>query len=133
MHETAQAATELTISAPDQPGELAKILTTLAESSINIRAYTAYVDGDRGYLKVVPSDPDAAVEALCAAGYHYTVHEVITVVTEDAIGSAAQVASAIAASGLSIGHSHASSPGSGSVLLVFNTSDNEKALTAVNG
>ncbi|MGQ9808329.1 MAG: hypothetical protein ACUVSM_08170 [Armatimonadota bacterium] len=129
----AETALELTVAAPNRPGELAKILKSLADKGVNLRAYTAYVDGEFGYLKAVASDVDAAKDALSAAGYHFTEKPVLLVTTDDTVGAAAGVAAAIAGAGLSVGHSHGSSAGGSQALLVFNTNDNEAALKAING
>ncbi len=129
----AEKALELTVAAPNKPGELAKILKALADGGVNLRAYTAYVDGEFGYLKAVASDVDAAKQALSAAGYHFTEKPVLLVVTDDTVGAAASVAAAIASAGLSVGHSHGSSAGGSQALLVFNTNDNDAALKAING
>ncbi|BCW97869.1 MAG: hypothetical protein KatS3mg024_0696 [Armatimonadota bacterium] len=129
----AETALELTVAAPNRPGELAKILKSLADKGVNLRAYTAYVDGEFGYLKAVASDVDAAKDALSAAGYHFTEKAVLLVTTDDTVGAAASVAAAIAGAGLSVGHSHGSSAGGAQALLVFNTNDNEAALKAING
>ncbi len=139
----AEKALELTVAAPNKPGELAKILKALADGGVNLRAYTAYVDGEFGYLKAVASDVEAAKQALSAAGYHFTEKPVLLVVTDDTVGAggllldelgaAASVAAAIASAGLSVGHSHGSSAGGSQALLVFNTNDNDAALKAING
>jgi len=129
----AEKALELTVAAPNRPGELAKILKSLSDRGVNLRAYTAYVDGEFGYLKAVPSDAETAKEALSAAGYHFTEKQVLLVTTDDTVGAAAAVAGAIAGAGLSVGHSHGSSAGGSQALLVFNTNDNDGALQAING
>lgn len=127
----ADIVTECFVTVENQAGELANIFQVLADAGINIVAYTAYVDGDYGFIKLIASDPEGAVKALDAKGYGCSRKQVLLVLTSDAVGTGAQVAKAIADAGLQIGHSHGSSAGGDQVALVFNTSDNARAAEAI--
>ena len=124
----AELATEITIGLENKPGELAKVLSTLARAQVNIRAFTAYVEGAFGFVKLVPNDCTAASQALDSGGYNAAGKQVALVEAPERLGAGAELFSLLAEAGINVTHSHATVSGPGTVLVVIASSDNAKVV-----
>lgn len=124
----ARMVREITVRVDNRPGVLAGVMETLAGAGVNLQAFTAYVDGQQGFVKLVADDADRAIGALGASGLDCRAEDALAVRVDDTVGAAAKVARAIAEAGLNVTHSHGSAGGTGQALLVVDTDDNAKAL-----
>ena len=59
-----QTAKQLSVSLVNKPGRLAAVLTALSKEKVGFRALSLMDSGDRGTLRFVPDDYDAAKEVL---------------------------------------------------------------------
>ncbi|MDR1003176.1 MAG: ACT domain-containing protein [Oscillospiraceae bacterium] len=78
---------QLSIFVENKPGRLAEITETLAAAQIDIRAISVADTTDFGILRLIVNKPDAACEALKAAGLTVTLTSVIAVGIDDVPGA----------------------------------------------
>lgn len=120
--------TELHVITPNEPGIFGRVLGTLANAGINLRAYCVMSEEDKGHFYLVTADNKRAEAALRALGYKIKLNKVITVEVTDRIGVGAEIGALLGSAVIDIKYSYGSSAGSGRTLLVFKTSNNKKAL-----
>ncbi|MDI6845676.1 MAG: hypothetical protein WBI18_10290 [Candidatus Saccharicenans sp.] len=120
--------TELHVITPNEPGIFGRVLSTLANAGINLRAYCVLSEKNRGHFKLITSDNKKAEAALKALRYKIKTTRVITVEVTDRIGVGAEIGALLGGAAIDIKYSYGSSAGSGRTLLVFKTSNNKKAL-----
>ncbi|MDD8020390.1 MAG: hypothetical protein PHU81_04275 [Acidobacteriota bacterium] len=125
-----QEEIELQVITPNEPGIFGRVLATLANAGINLRAF--FVQSERhqekGQFHLVTSDYKKAELALRSLGFKIKTVRVITVEVEDRIGVGAEIGALLAGAVIDIRYSYGSSAGAGRTLLVFKTSNNAKAL-----
>jgi hypothetical protein len=120
--------TELTVTTPDEPGIFGRVLGTLANAGVNVRALYAYSDDAGGHFHLITSDAKKAETALRTLGYKVKSKKVITVLVTDRIGAGAEIGALLGNAVVDIRYSYGSSAGEGKTLLVFHTSNNRKAV-----
>ena len=59
-----QTAKQLSVSLVNKPGRLADVLMALSKGKVNLRALAVMDSGDRGTVRFVPDDPDAAAACI---------------------------------------------------------------------
>lgn len=97
----AKLATEITLTAPNRPGQLAAIGKALADAGVNIAALSATAVGRGGTIRLLFANEDGtrARRALEAAGYRVgkaAVRKVVTVSGAHKPGTLARVAGRLA-------------------------------------
>ena len=120
--------TELTVTTPDEPGIFGRVLGTLANAGINVKALYVYSETDQGHFHLVTSDAKKAETALRILGYKVKSTKVLTVLVTDRIGAGAEIGALLGNAVITIQYSYGSSAGEGKTLLVFHTSNNRKAI-----
>lgn len=120
--------TELLVTTPNEPGILGRVLGTLAHAGVNLIALCAYAEGDNGQFFLITADNKKAEKALKTLGYKVKVNKVITVRIEDRIGAGAEIGALLGNAVIDIEYCYGTSTGTGNALLVFKTSNNNKAL-----
>src|SRR2546425_10298139 len=86
-------AKQLTVSVPDRPGMLGAVGSALGAKKANIRAFTAWIEGDRGRIRLVVDKTAAAKKLLAANGWEAIEEEGLAVTLGDhpgRLGPAAQ-------------------------------------------
>ena len=119
--------TELRVITPNEPGILGRVLGTLANSGVNLMALNARADKSKGIFLILTSDNSKAEKCLKALGYEVSTNSVLTVTIEDRVGAGAEIGALLGNAIIDIVNCYGSSAGIGKALLVFNTSDNQKA------
>ncbi len=121
---------ELQVTTPNEPGIFGRVLATLANAGINLRAYCVQSEKnqEKGQFNLVTSDYKKAESALRSLGFKIKTAKVITVEVDDRIGVGAEIGALLAGAVIDIRYSYGSSAGAGRSLLVFKTSNNGKAL-----
>jgi hypothetical protein len=120
--------TELQVTTPNEPGIFGRVLGTLANAGINLRAYCVTSKEDKGFFNLVTSDNKKAAAALKALGYKVKINKILTVEVTDRIGVGAEIGALLGSAVIDIKYSYGSSAGGGRSLLIFKTSNNKKAL-----
>ena len=120
--------TELTVTTPDEPGIFGRVLGTLANAGVNVKAFYVYSETDQGHFHLVTSDAKKAETALRTLGYKVKAKKVLTVRVTDRIGAGAEIGALLGNAVIDICYAYGTSSGEGKTLLVFHTSNNRKAL-----
>jgi hypothetical protein len=124
--------TELEINAPRIIGTAGRILGTLANAGVNLRAFCARPEGKNITFLLVTNDNDKAEKSLKAAGFNVKRNEVISTLVRERIGVASEIALLLENAVVQIEYCYGSSSGKGEVLLIFKTSDNNKAFEVLS-
>jgi len=119
---------ELHVITPNEPGILGRVLGTLANAGVNLRALNAYSEGDKGVFLLITSDNKKAQKCLRILGYDVKSSQVVTVLIEDRIGAGAEVGALLGNAVIDVEYCYGSSAGVGKAFLVFKTSNNKKAV-----
>ena len=127
MHDI-KIETELVVLTPNEPGIFGRVLGTLANAGVNLRALRAFSETKHGIFNLLTSDNKKAQKALRSLGYEVTPTEIITVVISDRIGAGAEIGALLGNAIIDVDYCYGSSAGVGKALLVFKTSDNDRAL-----
>ncbi len=121
-------STELYVITPNEPGILGRVMGTLANAGVNLRALNAHSEKNRGIFRLVTSDNNKAEKCLKALGYQVEANKVITVLLGDRIGAGAEIGALLGNAVIDVDYCYSSSAGTGKVLMVIQTNDNTKAL-----
>jgi hypothetical protein len=119
--------TEIHVVTPNEPGILGRVLGTLANAGVNLRALNAYSQEKEGHFLLITSNNGKAETALRALGYKVKTTKVLTVEIGDRIGAGAEIGALLGNSVIDIDHCYGSSAGTGRAILVFKTSNTKKA------
>lgn len=122
------AEIELTVTTPDEPGIFGRVLGTLANAGVNLKALYVYSEADQGHFHLVTSNAKKAETALKTLGYKVKSKKVVTVMVTDRIGAGAEIGALLGNAAIDIRYSYGSSAGEGKTLLVFHTSNNRRAV-----
>ena len=93
---------EFSVSMANRPGQLANLARELATAGVNIEALAAMTDGPDGYIKLVVDDETSARSVLQSAGVHFEERRVINAILHDSPGALADMAEALANTGVNI-------------------------------
>lgn len=124
--------TELYVITPNEPGILGRVLGTLANAGVNLRALRAHSEKNKGIFLLVTSDNKIAEKALKVLRYKVSINKVVTVQIHDRIGAGAEIGALLGNAAIDIDYCYGSSIGAGKALLVINTSNNKKAFETLS-
>ena len=97
---------ELTVFAPNRPGQLAAITEALAAAGINVEDLDVEAFGEEGLVALTVDDCDSALRALRDAGFHAVTQETLLIRLEDKPGALAAVAARLRDAGLDLRSMH---------------------------
>jgi len=120
--------TELTVTTPDEPGIFGRVLGTLANAGVNVKAFYVYSEEGQGHFHLVTSDAKKSETALRTLGYKVKSKKIVTVLVTDRIGAGAEIGALLGNAVVDIRYGFGTSAGEGKTLLVFHTSNNRKAI-----
>jgi hypothetical protein len=123
-----EESTELHVITPNEPGVLGRVLGTLANAGVNLKALCAYSQEDKGHFLLITADNKRAEKCLKAIGYKVKTNKVITVEIGDRIGAGAEIGALLGNAIIDVEHCYGTSAGVGRALLVFKTNNSKKAL-----
>ena len=123
-------SSQLFISTPDQPGELAKVMDIVAKARINILAYCGWGEGSRGQVMLITTDNATVKSLLEKAGYDSNESPVVLAQDQDVVGSGAAIARKVAAAGVNLRSAYATCAG-GNYLTVLISDDANKLAAAL--
>jgi len=119
--------TELHVITPNEPGILGRVLGTLANAGVNLRALSVFEHEDEGHFRLLTSDNKKAETALRSLGYKVKVNKIVAVEISDRIGAGAEIGALLGTAVIDVEYCYGSSSGKGMALLVFKTNNNKKA------
>ncbi len=126
--------TELSTTAGNEPGTLAKCTHHLREAGINIEAFTAYErEPGKSAFHFITSDGTKTKECLSKNGYEVNECEVVCWNTQNKPGVLCNGTTAMAEKRINIHYSYATCGLDNSTCwVVFNTNNNNEAMNMLN-
>lgn len=126
-----QTAKQLTVSLVNKPGRLVDMLAALNKGKVNFRALAVMDSGERGSVRFVPDDFDAAKSVLDAMSMRYDAADVLLVEVPSQSGGFSKICEKLAVEHLNIDYAYCSFNGGGkpggSPLAVIKVNDLAKA------
>jgi len=119
--------TELEVLTPNEPGIFGRVLGTLANAGVNLRALCVTTRPNEGRFLLLTSDNKKAETALRTLGYKVKSRSVVTVEISERIGAGAEVGALLGNAVIDVETVYCSSTGKNPSLLVFQTNANKKA------
>jgi len=119
--------TELHVITPNEPGILGRVLGTLANAGVNLRALSVFSHEEEGHFRLLTSNNKKAETALRSLGYKVKTNRVITVEISDRIGAGAEIGALLGNAIIDIEYCYGSSTGTGRAILVFKTNNIKKS------
>lgn len=124
--------TEILVTTPNEPGIMGRVLGTLANAGVNLKALCAYSEKNKGVFLLVTSDNKKAEKSLKALKYEVKTRKVVAVKIDDRIGAGAEIGALLGNAAIDIEYCYGTSAGTGKALLVLNTNNNEKAIETLS-
>lgn len=93
---------QLTIFAPNKPGQLAKITSALAAAGIDIRGICVNDSSDFGALRLIVDKPKEAKAVLVRKRVPVSEGEVVVAEVPDEVGALGKLADCLAACGVNV-------------------------------
>lgn len=124
--------TELHVITPNEPGILGRVLGTLANVGVNLKALCAYSEKNKGTFLLLTSNNKKAEKALKSLGYEVNTNSVVTVSIDDRIGAGAEIGALLGNAVIDIDYCYGTSVGVGKALLIFKTNNNKKAVETLS-
>ncbi|MBI4564667.1 MAG: hypothetical protein HY716_08270 [Planctomycetes bacterium] len=123
--------TEFTISFPNRPGELNKVLDAMAKAGVNVLAFCGWPEGGGAKVSFVPDHDEKARQALATAGLNARESRVVCFTGPSGLGSGTKLTSKLAKAGINLEVSYATTAGGGEALAVLGVKDVGAALKAI--
>lgn len=128
----ASKVAELILTTPNEIGTMERVFKLIAEAAVNVSAFCAYVEDDKGVFRLVSDDNAKLESVLQAAGYETSSDEVVCVQVESKIGTGAEIGSKLGDAGIDIQYSYATSAMAGESVAIFKTADDDKAIEVLS-
>jgi hypothetical protein len=93
---------EFSVKLSNRPGQLATLSREMATAGVNIEALAFITSGPDGFLKIVVDRDESARHVLVDAGMSFEERRVISAVLHDKPGALADMAEALANTGVNI-------------------------------
>ncbi|MEK6673929.1 MAG: ACT domain-containing protein [Nitrospirota bacterium] len=125
---------QLNFVMPDRPGLLSAIMAALTGAKVNITSICAYGIEGKAYFMLVTDSNAKAKKALAPLGAAFTTeHEgVFGVNMPNKPGELQKVATIIADAGININYMYGTTSSVKTSTCIFSTSDDKKAIKAIN-
>ena len=117
---------QLTVFIENRLGRLEEVTDILSKNNVNIICISLADTSDYGMLRMIVSQPKAAVEALQENGFSAMLTDVIGLKLPHHFGTLKNVSGILSANGLDIRYMYALTSGENAAIII-KTSDNEKA------
>lgn len=118
----------LVVETPDKVGMMAKVCGAISDAGVNIRAISAIARQRKGRFLILTEDNAKAKEALKSSGFKVKEEAAVAVELENEVGSAKKMAQKLADAKVNLKYCYGSIGNGTIALLVFNSSNNEKAV-----
>ncbi len=134
-----QTAKQLSVRLVNKPGRLAEMLGAMAKEKVNFRALAVMNSAERGTVRFVPDDLDAATKVLEKSNISYEVTDVLLADVPNQPGAFRKICERLAAEHLNIDYAYCSfgpgTKGKSGVVAVIKVNDLAKArrVLGVNG
>lgn len=123
---------QLSVFLENKSGRLGAVTRTLGDAGINIRALCLADTADFGILRLIVTDPDAAVATLRDAGFVTRLTDVIAVEVPDKPGGLSHIMEALGAANVSVEYLYAfTEKFRDNALVIFRVEDIETAVATL--
>ena len=120
---------QISIFLENRSGRMAKILTTLGDAGVNLRAMSLADTSDFGILRLIVNDIDKASQVLKEKGFTVKISEVIAVEIKDIPGELARVLGYIEKAGMNVEYMYSFAQKTmESAVIIFRFEDLDKAI-----
>ncbi|HEX3030716.1 MAG TPA: ACT domain-containing protein [Bacillota bacterium] len=124
---------QISLFLENKSGRLLKVMQTLSEKNINIRALSIADTTDFGILRLIVNEPDLATKILKEQGFTVSATDVIAVEVDDEPGGLARALGALEDSGINIEYVYAFvEKSTDKALVVFRVEDIDRAIEVLN-
>jgi hypothetical protein len=127
----ARKEVEIAVRVDSRPAAVPEVLSTLTSRGLKVLAYCTYTERDDLVILLVTDDALIAKDALQRAGFSCKANSVVLVGASHELGSAAIIGAHLGLSGVEILYSYASWLGGDQSIAVFKTTDDERAIQAL--
>ena len=134
-----QTSKQLSVTLVNKPGRLVDMLAALSKEKVILRALAVMDSGERGTVRFVPDDVNAAIKVLEKLSVRYEATDVLLIEVPNQTGAFRKICEKLAADHLNIDYAYCSFQSGGGtrpgVLAVVRVNDLVKAQRAlsVNG
>ena len=118
---------EFSVNMVNRPGQLATLARELGAAGVNIETLAAFSTGPEAYVKLVVDNDDSARIVLKNAGVPFEERRIVSATLHDQPGALAQMAEALAATGVNIEAMYLLQAGSEGLRFALAVDDPEKA------
>ncbi len=126
-----RTAKQISVMLVNKPGRLATLLDTLNKEKVNLQALVVMDSGERGTLRFVPENFEAAIGVLKKSGLRFETTDVLLVEVPSQLGGFRKTCERLASEHLNIDYAYSAFDGSGKVrggvLAVIRVNDLAKA------
>jgi hypothetical protein len=129
----ARTEVELAVRLGNEPGALGRVLSVVAAAKVDVFAYCSYSDRQETVVLLVTDNALSAKRALEAAGLLCRANSVVVVGATEQVGGAALLGARLGYAGIHILYSYASTAGPDQFYAVFKTSDDQRAISVLDG
>jgi hypothetical protein len=131
----AKLVKELFVQTKDKPGLLSEITSTIANLGVNILAICAYAVSGKAIFRILTSNNPKVKSILAKQGFKVEEKEVVTIMLEDRVGQAGNLASKLKAGKANLNSLYGTTCGcvGAQSLIVMGSANNKKVITAING
>jgi hypothetical protein len=127
----ARKEVEIGVRVRNTPAALQDVLSMLASNGLEVLAHCTYTEQDDLMILLVTNDALTTKDALQSFGLSCKANSVVVVGAPHELGSTAIIGAHLGSSGVEILYSYASWLGGGQSIAVFKTSDDERAIQAL--
>ena len=124
--------TMVKVITPDKPGMMANVFSEVAKAGLNVTAFTAWAENNKGEFRLFGEDPVKLAEVLKKTGHKPELEDVVVVKAENKAGAAWAIGKKLGDAGVNIRKAFATSGSGGEGMVVLFTDDNEKAIKALS-
>lgn len=122
---------QISIFVENRKGRLENVCGCLDENGINIKSIILADTNEYGLIRMIVSDADKAKQVLKEAGFSTIVTNVIAVKFPHTAGTLKRLLELFAEEALNVEYMYGLSTTADAAVIVFKTSDNEKAIQAI--
>ncbi len=121
--------TQISIFLENRSGRMAKIMTTLGQAGVNIRAMSLADTSDFGILRLIVNDTEKGIKSLKDAGFTIRLSEVIAVEVKDRPGELGNILTILEKADMNVEYMYSFVQKSmESAILIFRFDDPAKAI-----
>ncbi len=118
---------EINATVANKVGLLADATDKVKEAGVNITGLCAWVDGDKGYLRMITADNDKVCQALSPLTESCEMDEAVVVKAANTPGALNEIARKLADAGIDINLIYATVTDEPEATVILKTTDNAKA------